>query len=423
MRRPVTDTKAGFAFMQNLQRAGFVTVLMLSVSADLGAQHLLKMNRASGRLVGSDLAVLEAAEKRDDLPCTVTEQKSAVIGFDLRFHASYDLSIPLRELSGTENLLTVLFRVRPLEPAGDPVFFTQKIRVPAVEEDAKGEAFLQGSFDLGEGKYAIDWLMRDRQERVCASFWNVQAELPDKDRTLEVSVKPGAILSAEREQFLEEPPVQRLSADPPLNVKVLVNFAPQNEKSSTLQPVDASALVSILRTLSRDPRIGKFSLVAFNMHEQRVLYRQELSDRIDFPQIGKSLETLQLGTVDMKRLAQKSAGTEFLAGLMRSELQDSTPYDAFVFAGPKTMLDDNVPQDVLRQIGEQHSPIYYFNYNLLPANTPWRDSIGNCVKFLKGVEYTISRPRDLWYSVGEMVKHASLQKGMKRNTFAAGPKQ
>ena len=48
------------------------------------------------------------------------------------------------------------------------------------------------------------------------------------------------------------------------------------------------------------------------------------------------------------------------------------------------------------------------NYNLNPQTPPWRDAIGNTVKFLKGGEYTISRPRDLFFSwtdiIGRIVK-------------------
>jgi hypothetical protein len=36
------------------------------------------------------------------------------------------------------------------------------------------------------------------------------------------------------------------------------------------------------------------------------------------------------------------------------------------------------------------------NYNLSPQQNPWRDPIGNVVKRLRGFEYTITRPRDLW---------------------------
>jgi hypothetical protein len=43
------------------------------------------------------------------------------------------------------------------------------------------------------------------------------------------------------------------------------------------------------------------------------------------------------------------------------------------------------------------------NYNLNPQAVPWRDSISHAVRFFKGTEYTISRPKDLWVAVNEMV--------------------
>jgi len=43
------------------------------------------------------------------------------------------------------------------------------------------------------------------------------------------------------------------------------------------------------------------------------------------------------------------------------------------------------------------------NYNLNPQVNPWRDAIGNAVRYLKGVEFTITRPRDLFFSWTEIM--------------------
>jgi hypothetical protein len=276
--------------------------------------------------------------------------------------------------------------------------------VPKIEDDAKGEAFLQGGFDLGEGNYHVDWLMRDRTERVCSSYWDAEAALAVKDRSINLAIAPGAIQRADGEQFKEEPPVQRINTQPLLNVKVLVNFAPQNASSAALRPVDTSALVSILRSISREPRIGKFSIVAFNMQEERVVYRQEGVDRIDFPALGEALGSLNLGTIDLKRLSEKHGDTDFLANLVRREVGASPSHpDALVFAGPKVMLDANVPQDALKEAGEVNFPVFYMNYNLNPQAVPWKDAISHTVKFFRGYEYTITRPRDLWFAVSDLV--------------------
>jgi hypothetical protein len=353
-------------------------------------------------LQNTDLAVLEAGDPRDDLPCVVSPNKP-FLGFDLRFHVGYDLSIPLKELAGNENLLTVLFRVAPESQRNQHSYFVQRIRVPSIEQDAKGDAQIQGGFDTGEGKYYVELLVRDRAERVCSHSWDVDAELPGRDKQIGVTIGPGSVEPALGGQFHEEPPVERDSSGTPLNLKVLINFAPQRANASTLRPLDTAALVSILRTLSRDPRIGKFTLVAFNLQEQRVFFRQEAADRIDFPALGESVNTVNIGTVDLKRLAQKNGDTEFLADLISKEIASANGTDAIVFASPKAMLEENVSQDQLRQLGELDYPVFYMNYNLNPRANPWRDAIGSAVKFLKGTEYTITRPRDLWVAVTDMV--------------------
>ncbi len=355
------------------------------------------------RLFSSDAAILESQEVRKDFTCTVTPTKPS-LGFDLKFHSGYEVSLPLKELAGSDNQLTMVFRVTPEGKPDDPVYFSKHITVPVIAEDASGPAYLQGTFDVGEGKYHVDWLMRDRSERVCSFYWDIEAALPAKDKPMALDIATGAVQPADAELFRREAPVEREQTDAPLNVKVVVNFAPQDSASATLQPLDTNALVSILRGIVRDPRVGRFSIVAFNMQEQRVIYRQEDSAQIDFPALGKALESVNLGTVDLGRLSQKHGDTEFLANLITQELRpEKEQPDAVIFAGPKVMLQEGLPQDALKQLADVKTPVFYMNYNLNPQSNPWRDAIGNAVHYLKGVEFTISRPRDVFFSWTEIM--------------------
>ena len=394
--------------------------LAFLAAGSLHAQALMQGSGPGGlvRIFNTDSAVLEAQEVRKDLPCTVTPIKPT-LGFDLRFHAGYEVTIPLNDLAGSEDMLTMLFRITPDGHKDEPVYFSQRLGVPAIEEDAKGNAYLQGAFDLGEGNYHVDFLMRDRAERVCSFYWDAQAELPLKDKQLVLMMAPGTI-EAEQEPFKDEPPVERPETEGPLNVKVIINFAPQNSNSATLQPLDTNALISILRSIAREPRIQKFSIVAFNMQEQRIVYRQEDTDQINFPALGEALRSLNLGTVDLKRLSQKHGETEFLTGLLTQEVNDKDHPDAVIFAGPKVMLDDSLPQESLNQLGSVDFPVFYMNFNLNPQANPWRDAIGNAVKHLKGYEYTITRPRDLWYAWTEIMSRIVKAHGSKLST-GSGP--
>jgi len=390
-----------------MRTAEFLACSLWFGSAGFG-QSLMPASGPGGmvRLFTSDAAILEAQEIRKDIPCTATPIKPS-LGFDLKFHAGYDVSIPLKDLAGSDNQLTMVFRVSAEHHPDEPVYFSQHFPVPAIDSDAGGNTLLTGMFDLGEGKYHVDWLMRDRAERICSSNWDLEASLPAKDKQIALDIAANTVLPADTEPFKQEPPVSRAQGEEgPLNVKVMVNFAPQDSYSASLQPIDTAALVSILRSISREPRINKFSIVAFNMQEQRVIYRQEAAAQIDFPALGKALRSLNLGTVDLKRLTQKHGDTEFLTNFITQEIKDDPEHpDAVIIASPKVMLDNAVPQDALKQLGDSVKyPVFYMNYNLNPQTNPWRDAIGNAVvRYLKGAEYTISRPRDLFFVWSEII--------------------
>jgi hypothetical protein len=378
---------------------------MVLLVAELHGQMILQGSGARGHVLafGGDMAILDAKDPRKDIPCTVTPQKPE-LGFDLKFHLSYDVSIPMGDLNGGDDVLTIIFRVVPESHPDEPVYFSQKVNVPKLGENASGNADLEGNFVLGEGNYQVDWLMRDRAERVCSAYWSSAAVLTPKDRGIQMSITPGSVEAVDPKPFRGEPPVAR---DPgsALNVKVLINFAPQSYLASSMQPLDMAALISILRNISREPRIGKFSIVAFNMQEQKVVYRQDQADQIDFPALGDSLSSLKLGTVHVTQLGQKHSDTEFLEKLITAEMAHDHS-DAVIFAGPKVMTDEGVPNDSLRALSEDVSyPVFYMNYNLNPVANPWRDAIGNVVKRLRGWEFTISRPHDLWAAWSEIMSH------------------
>jgi hypothetical protein len=389
-------------FFQSCSPFAFV-VIGLAVGCCAHSQGLLKPVQAGEpvMLLPSDMAVLEAAEPRKDLPCTVVQRK-ADLGFDLRFHSGYQVSIPLRELSGDSELLTVVFRAYPQDDKSHAAYFVQHFRVPVLEEEAKGDALLDGTIDLGQGKYHIDWLIRDRTERACSSSWDVEAVLPPKDKPMPLFINPNEIEESSPEPFINDPAAKPAPSEEGLNLKLLVNFAPQSTQSSSLLRTDTDALVSILKTIQRDPHVHHISLVAFNIGESRVIYRQEAAEQIDFPALGKAIQTMKLGTVDIGQLTQKHSETDFLQGLIEKEIGNSTHPDAVIFAGPKAMLNADVPQEELRRIGGIECPVFYMNYNLNPQAVPWKDSISHAIKPFKGVEYTISRPRDLWLSTSEM---------------------
>jgi hypothetical protein len=386
------------------ESAPWITLLLVSVPAF--PQLLLKPSQPGEavNLLPSDVAIFEEDQPRSDIPCTVTPRK-AELGFDLRFHSGFDVNVPMRELAGSGEVLTVVFRVFSDGDRAHASNFVQHFHVPVIDEEAKGDALLQGGIDLGEGNYHVDWLMRDRAERICSASWDVAAQLTPKDKPISLFIGARQIAETPPQPFVNEAgdTLDHHTSGDNLAIKLLVNFAPQNAASAALQRSDTEALVSILRTIERDPRVSRISLVAFNMEEGRIVYRQDTTGRIDFPALGKALEGMKLGTVNVQQLSQKHSETDFLEDLITREVGNAGHPDAVVFAGPKAMLDADVPENDLRRIGDIECPVFYMNYNLNPQAVPWKDSISRAIRTFKGTEYTISRPRDLWFSTSEMV--------------------
>ncbi len=388
--------------------------LLFHVSLPASAQILLHNADplSAVNLLPGDQAVLEMEEVKKDLPCMVTSIKPAM-GFDLRFHAGYDISIPLKELASSGQTLTVVFSVTPTSAKDSPRYFQQKFNVPELPEDAGGKTLLEGGFDVGEGTYHVRWLMRDHQERICSSTWDITASRTGRDQDIKMNLSPNDVQASEAEFFKPEPPVERKSEGDPIKVKILVNYAPQSSAAAAMEPIDSSALVSILRTIAREPRIVKFSIVAFNLIDERVVYRADDLDEINFPDLGKHLRSVKLGMVDYKNLADPHSPTDFLTHLVQDELSGN-PADAVIFAGPKAFLDQQVTPDSIKDLISSVSyPVFYMNYMLIPPGgtyddtTPWRDAIGTVVKHLRGFEYTITRPRDLWTSWEDIMNHLS----------------
>jgi hypothetical protein len=178
------------------------------------------------------------------------------------------------------------------------------------------------------------------------------------------------------------------------------------------------ALVTMMRRVSREPQFGKFSVVAFNLQEQRVLYRQSSGSKIDFPALGEAVEGVQPGAIDVRQLARKHGETEFLADLIRREFGSSDRPDGMIIASPKAWLDEALPEDELKEFASDvNYPVFYMNYNLFPQQMPWKDSISKAIKPFRGVEYTVSRPRDLWVAVSEMV--SSIVKSKREKAVAS----
>jgi hypothetical protein len=123
-------------------------------------------------VLAADMAVLATHEPRSDFPCQVTADKPG-LGFDLRFHTDYRVTMPVKVLAEAGGWLRVVMRVSPAADGAKPLYLVDRFDLPDVPEGTKGEFMLAGGFDVGLGRYRIDWVMRDSRERFCSSHWTM----------------------------------------------------------------------------------------------------------------------------------------------------------------------------------------------------------------------------------------------------------
>jgi hypothetical protein len=379
----------------------FAIILFAGISAaTLEAQGVIQIMEPEkgGKLFPRDAAVLDLREPQTSLHCTVKPARPE-LGFDLAFHAGYEARLRLRDFAGEDNILTAIFRVIPDANPDKPVHFEQKWRVPEIGEDAKGSVSLEGAFAIGEGDYRVDWLIRDRDERVCSAYWKISARMPDKKVT--PGLASGTIVSTEADRY-DQP--KALEGDPgqPLAVAILLNIGPSLPGSAAISPPDSEALLGILRGISRDPRIAGVSITAFNLDSRKVIYKQENNREIDFVGIKRAMGSLQLGTVDVGHLNDRNGEARFLVELAAEQAQERRP-DALIFVGPKSADGTGMTRDLLQKLGEARSPVFYLTYTTEPEANPWHDLIGSAVRYWRGHEFNITRPLDLVSAWGKIM--------------------
>jgi hypothetical protein len=378
----------------------FWLMFMIAVSAVSGwAQTRLS---PEFHLRYTDMSVLASRERRADFSCHVTTDRPA-LGFDLRFHSDYRVTVPIKVLADVGGRLQTVIRVTPSANSEEPVYLVHQYSVPALQSGEKWEGALAGGFDLGPGRYQVDWMMRDGRGRVCSLHWELDAKLSGSEQRLPLTIDPNKVAERLKGAFDEEPPTER-SATRPLQVKFLLNLSPGQPDESILSSEDAAALLSILRSITRVPGIRCFALVAFNLREQKILNRQSNRD-IDFVQLRQAVQSRTAGTINYHLLQDRQSETHFVTKLLTDQLGAAAASpDAIIIIGRKVTLDKKVPLERLKEGGAISCPIFYLNYNPKPMDNPWRDTLSSALKAYKGaLEYEIVLPRDWGEAMRDML--------------------
>jgi hypothetical protein len=372
----------------------------LSASLMSGSAQVLLQQEA--RLPAGDLSVLDSRTARADLSCQI-ESVRPDLGFDLRFHTYYRVTVARKMFELAGSALSVILRVRAANEK-EPIYFVQRVVLPNLPPETKGMGMFAGGFDVGPGRYEVDWMMRDGVGRVCSAHWELEAKLGSRERNLPLTLARNMIAEGLATPFDDEPASDRVATQG-LRVKILLNLSPAGERESLLKPHYANVLASMLRSIVREPDVRRVSLIAFNMRAQKIVYRQDNAETVDFTALGKALATPDAGTVNYRLLQDRRSEAHFVTSLLIDQLgRRTSSEDAIIILGPKVSLEKNASLELLREGGAVSCPIFYLNYNPNPFEDPFPDTIGSALKaYGAASRYEIVRPHDFGAAMREVL--------------------
>lgn len=339
----------------------------------------------------------------EPLNCHV-QTLSPVLNFAFRFEVRYIVDCPLAQFDGRPSQIVSYVRVKPR--GGASVVLGERLTLPSIppkrSTDFRWNHFHEqaewsGVFAVGEGEYPVELLVLDDRERIFRKSWNVRAEPHGKERMVQVAMSPYTVASASVVFWSDNPEIHEKGP----RVDVLLDAAPLFPKSLSLRAWDRAFLLNSLGSLLRTLHPDSVRLVAFNLDQQREVFREENFTRHSFRKLFRALQELELGTVSYRDLARQNGWSELLTRLVTAEIKGDSPPDAVIFLGPSARILDKLPRETLSPCDSSNRPIFYFKFSATPGNE-FPDAIHHLTNTCHGTVFTLHNAGDFAEAIAKM---------------------
>jgi hypothetical protein len=323
---------------------------------------------------------------------------------------------------GRGNSVRVVAKIARTDGPGPPICFVQAKDLPAVPEGAKSEVEFVGGFFLGEGSYHIDLAVSDQRGRLSRKRLDITAARKGRERQVRLSLVPGSIHTVDGLSWKARP--SRASGEP-RRVTVLFHVASLYGPRSVLSLSDQGQLLSSLTSVLSEGAFDEVRLVAFNLDQQRELFRRDPFRVEDFRGLAETLPSVNRATIPVAALEQGPHHLGFLESLVRDEMSSERRPAAIVFLGPYTDEETkwrNLPCGSNRA----GPPLFYFQHRVNVARTVclqdviacqgdamWlsarpteaRDTLEHLVRGCSGEVYRIHNPVELDAAIKKLNTH------------------
>jgi hypothetical protein len=343
------------------------------------------------------------SRRKDTLVCDVETDRPA-LDFAFRFQIRYVVHCPLRQFQGEAVRLTTILRVRPGERS--PSTFLAHYEVPPAPAQMKSwldygrlrnEIEFSGAIVAGEGEYPIDLVVTDSRQRFFRHSWRAKAVLRRDELGLPATLKAGTVAGL-RQPFWERDTANEAS---PYRLTVLLDAAPINPSGIKLRAWDRAFLLNSLYSLLRHVPAARVRLVAFNLDQQRELFREEDLDRFTLVRLSQALTDLELGTVSKFTLERREGWAQLLAELIEREAAGAPDTSAIIFLGPHGRLNKKMACDVPDYHPGVSPRIFYFEY-FERQGADFPDALEYLTNACKGRIFKLHSPIDLGRNIARM---------------------
>ena len=336
------------------------------------------------------LAAFNAAGGKPGLSCDI-RPFGPRLNYDFRFQSGFGVAVPLKHYQGPANTFQIFLRVSPLSPAGPPVFLEQVVDLPEVPQKNRAELELAGGYYLGGGKYSIDLAVTDQLGRACHKHWRIEAKPSGAERSVPLALAPGTVAPFTFETWKRN---RTEGGGRPLRVSVFLHAIPLSRRVTSMRMSDQEVLLGSLASLRAQMPGAQLKVVAFNLDQQKEIFRDTAFQEDGWDNLLEALEKQQLGTVSYQTLQHRNGHVDFLNKLIGDEIWSSEPADAVIFLGPTArqagkplLLTARPPGAVTQFFYFEYKPYWY-------RNGDFPDVVYHAIRALSGKTFRIHSPSD-----------------------------
>lgn len=381
------------------ETAGWLLLCALFLVAPATMAQMLLSTEES-----NNVSALFDSRTSDTLKCDL-ERWSPALDFVFRYMSGYIAYCRLRQFGGRKTELQAYVRITP--EGKSPALFGSRYLIPEISDamrqsagtdlrKLKEDVGFSGAFGLGTGQYKFELLVKDAEARTYRKNWKLRVETKRSDRGVALALPPLTIEAGDL-RFREGSAWRN---DGNLRLSILLDAAPMSPYQSRLRAWDRELLLESLYSVLRQTPHQSVHLVAFNLEQQRELFRSDEFDATAFQKLSRNLSDAELSSVSVQALRKRDS-PEFLIALANQELATERS-DAIIFLGPNMRMDTQMSVAALTARKAHSPPFFYFEFHAV-IGAPFPDSIAWLVKAANGRVFAIHSPAELDSSIDKML--------------------